>query len=62
MQGYNLNSKIIPLIKESIRDLGVMIEPNLSGKSHVQTVNKKDFAVIGCIFRSFVCGEIEFLL
>jgi len=47
---------------DSMKDLGVIIDPQLKFSTHISAIVKKAFMRMNCIFRSFETRDTEFLL
>ena len=44
-----------------IRDLGILIDNNLSYKSHINSIVSKSLQRVGLLFRGFLCRDLPFL-
>ena len=44
-----------------IRDLGILINNNLSYKSHINSIVSKSLQRVGILFRGFLCRDLHFL-
>ena len=57
---YFLNN--YPLTSSNpIRDLGILINDNLSYKSHINSIVSKSLQRVGVLFRGFLCRDLPFL-
>jgi len=57
---YFLNGCLLSL-SNPIRDLGILINDNLSYKSHINSIVSKSLQRIAILFRGFLCRDLTFL-
>ena len=59
---YKINDSSVPVVDDSIRDLGVLVHPTRSHHAQVRSVKSKANSRTGLIFRSFKTRNRAFLL
>lgn len=59
---FEINDQKIPVIHDSVRDLGVHFSSNIKVSSHISFVRSKANSVTGMIFRCFKSRNTQFLV
>lgn len=58
---YKINNVSIPVVGAHIRDLGVLIDCNLTNRAHISAIKAKANARVGLIFKCFISRDVRFL-